>query len=167
MDTIEYHRGRASRLREAIRKIEHDIDEQVRAYRKQLLDLHAAVLSENRKSLADAEQQADKLVEAKQYAEAQALLTHPLVGQRLYEWSKGRWGLGPYGKTGKVGIVEPWTPALKDMRKIGWGHSELVIRHLKKDGTVGKVYEYASLNEDGTAVYDWYPEGVDPNKEKV
>jgi hypothetical protein len=168
-DRIEAAHRQVDEIHQSIRDIEGYIEQQVEAFRSGLFDRYKDELGRYCQELSKAYEERDTAIEADQYEESAKMKDHPMVGQMLHEWSKGRWGCGRFRSTGKVGVVEPWTPEMNGMRKVGsmiGRPGDLVIRHLKKDGTVGRVYEVASLRDEETGIYGWYPDGVDPNKER-
>jgi len=140
---------RVEAAKEAIRKEMDDRYEEIYRQRREVFAMHSAE---------------QKLIDD---ANISSVLTDNRIGQVFVEWKTRSWGRSTYA-TGKRGLCEPYTREHDRLRKIGYGSSrcgDLVMRHLKKDGTKSKVWESFGMSlSDGPAPlpYGWFPEGVEP-----
>lgn len=158
------------RASELSSEYENAISERVReatvAARKEFEPLQARYVEANKEAYAARE----ALDEAK---ENEAMtgkdLKHP-IGTRMLEWRAPKYGYA-YDQTkkptGLVGVIEVWTrdsESPDNFSNYRIPHrGDAAIRILKKDGAPSRKFERASSGGD---FYGWYPEGVNPNKEK-
>jgi hypothetical protein len=95
------------------------------------------------------------------------------IGTRLVQWDYRGWNR-VYNKTGVIGVVEAVTrntvhPDNKAAYQLA-GIGSFIIRHLKKDGSPSKKYDRwgrGSHSNMDQLPWGWYPEGVNPNQEKL
>jgi len=100
--------------------------------------------------------------------------TDSRIGVVYCEWKKTGFSHKNFQLTGNRGICEVATKEHNNLKKFGYGDvrpGKLVVRYLKKDGTLSKVYQpfmlslgHDKVENDQAPPWLWYPEGQAPDK---
>lgn len=157
-----------SQLKEAVELLEalESLKRKEKAEAAAAIDRH---YSAQRQKLIDQRAEVEELFRAERQridAEVAASVKDKRIGRRVVQWSRqGSWGLGPWRKTGKLGIVEVIGPAQGEVRfsTIGGGENagDLCVREVLKGGKFGK-WAHAFLH--GKLPYGWCFEGEEPKR---
>ena len=152
--------------------LETEIRNEVEAARRQ--HLRAASEAENavRAQYEDrlreahkAESRAREALDAARVAEANNKTFAGLsVGAKVVEWTRGISWSGPLRKSGRVGVLDVWTPESEHPENQRWLPSagDFYVRILDKSGKPSKRFDRLH----GAYLGCWHPEGVTPEGAK-
>lgn len=134
------------------------IDDQVRAFKRGLLEKHREEIDRIRAVIRKAEDELTAMEDAERDAAAEKLSQHSLVGKRVSKISRTRFG--NHRKIEKRGVIQVFQRGDEIPENAVYGIPQvgtLVIRILKADGTPGKhvVRLYVTSLESAQLPVGW------------